>query len=418
MSNGRSSEKSRHRDRCSHFLPASRLFPEVTFRAAKQALCLVVRLRDKQQQRARSTMCLVRNKQLLGTIQTPAGTTAGGTAAQSKEQQRRPSSADDRTSSNHSSDAGGGAGEEVAEDVDVAEDFVDEVDVLEECSEVVLQAEEVADRSAVAVAGSKMPVRYGGAGVNLREATAAVVAAATELIMSEDPAPDGGAQQRHLVPVFANRTLAAALPCGPPPWNDGGGGGETGGNGGAMRMRRDNRSRSRSMPYPCSPGPQQQQQRQQQQQKQQQHQQQRQPVHSTSPAAPPGTGRKIIQCRNRVFPPPPTRKEAERDNNHNGGKAREERRTTGTEYHFSSTDPRPPDRGGGGGGGRGDSDSGSDGGGGGVDEDRRRAGNGGQVGPMVEVFWRLKFKNRPVRAGVIRNLNNPARPLAFYFLPS
>jgi hypothetical protein len=53
-----------------------------------------------------------------------------------------------------------------------------------------------------------------------------------------------------------------------------------------------------------------------------------------------------------------------------------------------------------------------------VDDGRRRAGGSGQVGPMVEVFWRLKFKNRPVRAGVIRNLNNPARPLAFYFLPS
>jgi hypothetical protein len=70
----------------------------------------------------------------------------------------------------------------------------------------------------------------------------------------------------------------------------------------------------------------------------------------------------------------------------------------------------PPDRPEDGSGGSGDGDS--------EVEDAGGGGGGRNVGPMVEMFWRLKFKNRPIRAGVIRNLRNPGRPLAFYFLPT
>jgi len=377
-------------------------------------------------------MCLVRNKQLLGTIRRP-GKTAGGSSNQTKEQGRPPTDGPVR----NAPEAGRlrESGDDLYDDDAVEDLFVESSSLEEDSYEVVPSEDDIADSAAVPISG-QMTASSRGLRVDLSEATAAVVAAATELLISEAPAPSADAR-RHLVPVIAGNTSAMVLPSGPPPWKDGGG--ETGQNGGPMRRRRDYRSRSRSLPFLCST------EHQQQQQELPQKQQQKQQRQLSTSCQHPGTSGSIIQRRNSLSEKG-TEKEEKRS-----GKGNQKRKEARSENRWSSSKrpvPHPGvcgggaddgvDCGDGGGDGRGSSGGkgpsrggggvNNSGGGGGVDPDpgggsaaggEGRGGEaGGHVGPTVEIFWRLKFNNRPVRAGVIRNLSNPDKPLAFYFLPT
>lgn len=317
-------------------------------------------------------MCLVRNKQLLGTIKkgsrpgSPPEKSGGGRSPPANSQPPEEADADAAPSETPDVD------DDIEELIDGSGCNSSDGTIDEDCSEEVSDVSaECVPSAAAGVVGELMMLSEEN-GVDLSEATAAVVAAATELLIHESPPATDDVAGRCLVPAIIGGSTLAAARRGPPPWVEGG---PRRNNGYSVRTWRSSSSRDRRRsstdPYPRDP--------------------REQPrIHSGATAHREPEDDDILEEET----PEQRNRQQQRNNS----------------WAALGDRSLPPDRPEDGSGGSGDGDS--------EVEDAGGGGGGRNVGPMVEMFWRLKFKNRPIRAGVIRNLRNPGRPLAFYFLPT